>query len=53
MESTQFAFVILLLGFVAYVSFFDIGRVGRSSGLINDDVVANEPVGPTIERIDP
>ena len=53
MESTQFAFVILLLGFVAYVSFFDIGRVGRSSGLINDDVVANEPIDPTIERIDP
>ncbi|MEC8190405.1 MAG: site-2 protease family protein, partial [Verrucomicrobiota bacterium] len=53
MESTQFAFVILLLGFVAYVSFFDIGRVGRSSGLINDDVVANEPVDPTVERIDP
>ncbi|MEC8329689.1 MAG: RIP metalloprotease RseP, partial [Verrucomicrobiota bacterium] len=53
MESTQFAFVILLLGFVAYVSFFDIGRVGRISGLINYDVVANEPVDPTVERIDP
>ncbi|HBO58038.1 MAG TPA: hypothetical protein DD622_06315, partial [Opitutae bacterium] len=53
MESTQFAFVLLLLGFVAYVSFFDIGRVGRSAGLIHDDGVANEAVDPIIEKIDP
>ncbi|MCH2036039.1 MAG: RIP metalloprotease RseP [Puniceicoccaceae bacterium] len=53
MESTQFAFVILLLGFVAYVSFFDIGRVGRSTGLINDDVVVKESVAPSSERIVP
>ena len=53
MESTQFAFVILLLGFVAYVSFFDIGRVGRSTGFINDDVTVKESVAPSSERIIP
>ena len=29
MENLQSAFIILLLGFVIYVSFFDVGRVGR------------------------
>jgi regulator of sigma E protease len=36
MESLQSAFVILLLGFMVYVSFFDIERVGLDSGLIKD-----------------
>ncbi len=38
MENVQGAFMILLLGFVIYVSFFDVGRVGRDMGLIEDEV---------------
>ncbi len=34
MENVQAAFVVLLLTFVAYVTFFDVGRVGRDIGLI-------------------
>ena len=49
MESTQFANI---ASRICRLVSFDIGRVGRGSGLINDDIVANEPVGP-IERIDP
>lgn len=44
MEKVQFAFVLLLLGFMAYVTFFDVGRVGRDIGLINDEIV--EEVAP-------
>lgn len=36
MESVQVSFVFLLLGFVLYVTFFDVGRVGRDIGLITD-----------------
>lgn len=36
MESLQTAFVMLLLGFMLYVSFFDIERVGLDTGLIKD-----------------
>ena len=36
MESLQFSFVVLLLSFVLYVTFFDFGRVGRDMGLIED-----------------
>lgn len=36
MEKVQVAFVFLLLGFMLYVSFFDVGRVGRDIGLIKD-----------------
>lgn len=37
MENVQGGFMILLLGFVIYVSFFDVGRVGRDIGLITDE----------------
>ncbi len=42
MENVQAAFMVLLLGFVIYVSFFDVGRVGRDIGLIDDEPVAEE-----------
>jgi regulator of sigma E protease len=42
MENVQGAFMILLLGFVIYVSFFDVGRVGRDIGLIQDEPPAAE-----------
>ena len=42
MENLQGAFMILLLGFVIYVSFFDVGRVGRDIGLISDEAPAEE-----------
>ena len=42
MENLQGAFMILLLGFVIYVSFFDVGRVGRDIGLIGDEATAEE-----------
>ena len=50
MEKVQGAFVILLLGFVAYVSFYDIGRVGRETGLIKDEAPASEEPAPTSEE---
>ena len=34
--------MILLLGFVIYVSFFDVGRVGRDIGLIDDQATTEE-----------
>jgi regulator of sigma E protease len=47
MENLQAGFVMLLLGFMLYVSFFDLERVGLDSGLIKDpDPVAAEPVEP-------
>lgn len=42
MENVQGAFMILLLGFVIYVSFFDVGRVGRDIGLLDDSPPARE-----------
>ena len=42
MENRQTAFMILLLGFVIYVSFFDVGRVGRDIGLIDDKASTEE-----------
>ena len=42
MENVQAGFVLLLLGFIAYVSFFDVGRVGRSAGIIKDEIPASE-----------
>ena len=42
MENLQGAFMILLLGFVIYVSFFDVGRVGRDIGLIDDEAPTEE-----------
>lgn len=42
MENLQSAFMILLLGFVIYVSFFDVSRVGRDIGLIDDKAPTEE-----------
>ncbi|MGB0416700.1 MAG: RIP metalloprotease RseP [Coraliomargarita sp.] len=55
MEKVQFAFVLLLLGFMVYVTFFDVGRVGRDIGLINDEIVedaAPAPAAPIEEPVD-
>jgi hypothetical protein len=37
MENLQVGFVVLLLTFVVYVSFFDVKRVGFDIGVINND----------------
>ena len=42
MENIQSAFMILLLGFVIYISFFDVSRVGRDIGLIDDKAPTEE-----------
>lgn len=42
MEKVQGAFMILLLGMVLYISFFDVGRVGRDIGLIKDESIEVE-----------
>jgi regulator of sigma E protease len=42
MENVQGGFMIVLLCFVIYVSFFDVGRVGRDIGLINDEPITEE-----------
>jgi regulator of sigma E protease len=47
MESLQTGFVMLLLGFMLYVSFFDIERVGLDTGIIkNPEPVASEIAEP-------
>ncbi|MGB0409168.1 MAG: RIP metalloprotease RseP [Opitutales bacterium] len=43
MEKVQGAFMALLLGTLLYITFFDVGRVGRDIGLINDDSPAESP----------
>jgi len=50
MENLQGAFMILLLGFVLYVSFFDVGRVGRDMGLIKDEPAEQEAAGAPQEE---
>jgi regulator of sigma E protease len=42
MEKVQGAFMVLLLGMVLYITFFDVGRVGRDIGLIRDDPIPTE-----------
>jgi regulator of sigma E protease len=42
MEITQGAFVALFLTFMLYVTFFDVGRIGRGLGL-GDDGTAGPP----------
>ncbi|MGB0744506.1 MAG: site-2 protease family protein [Opitutales bacterium] len=37
MEKIQVAFMVLLLGTALYITFFDIGRVGRDIGLLEDE----------------
>lgn len=57
LERVQLAFMILLLGMMAYVSFFDVSRVGRDIGLIEDTPIAVEaeepdtaPKAPKVEK---
>ncbi|MEM8868734.1 MAG: RIP metalloprotease RseP [Verrucomicrobiota bacterium] len=50
MERLQGAFVLILLSFMAYVSFFDVGRVGRDIGIINDEPPRAEPAAPEEEE---
>ena len=45
MEKVQGAFMVLLLGMVLYITFFDVGRVGRDIGLIDDEPVPAEETG--------
>ena len=42
MENMQGAFMLILLGFIIYVSFFDVGRVGRDIGLIKEEAFVEE-----------
>lgn len=42
MENMQGAFMLILLGFIIYVSFFDVGRVGRDIGLIKEEIPVEE-----------
>ena len=42
MEKMQGAFMLILLGFIIYVSFFDFGRVGRDIGLIKEEAPVEE-----------
>jgi regulator of sigma E protease len=42
MEKVQLAFMVLLLGMVLYISFFDVGRLGRDVGWIRDDPALEE-----------
>ncbi len=53
MENLQGAFVLLLLGFVVYVSFFDLGRVGRDAGIIKEKIPIEQGQSPHIEAVDP
>lgn len=46
MEKVQGAFMVLLLGMVLYISFFDVGRVGRDIGLIQDEPLPAEEATP-------
>ncbi|MFO8026968.1 MAG: site-2 protease family protein [Opitutales bacterium] len=47
MEKVQAAFMVLLLGMVLYITFFDVDRVGRDLGLIRDEPVpAQEEAAP-------
>ncbi|PXA04176.1 RIP metalloprotease RseP [Coraliomargarita sinensis] len=49
MEKVQGAFMVLLLGMVLYITFFDVGRVGRDIGLIEDETVTAKEEEPTTE----
>jgi regulator of sigma E protease len=42
LENVQGAFMLLLIGVALYITFFDVGRVGRDIGLINDEPPAEE-----------
>lgn len=42
MEKVQGGFMILLLGFILYVTFFDVSRLGYDVGLIDDDPAPEE-----------
>lgn len=42
LERVQSAFMLLLFGFIVYVSFFDVGRVSRDIGLLKEEVPQEE-----------
>ena len=46
MENVQGAFVIMLLGFVVYVSFFDVSRITDRIGIFNTEEPAIESPQP-------
>jgi regulator of sigma E protease len=50
MEKVQGAFMILLLGMVVYITFFDVGRVGRDLGLIDEPSPAATPASSAAEQ---
>jgi len=51
MEKVQGAFMVLLLGMVIYITFFDVGRVGRDLGLIQDQTLT--PIEETPSQAEP
>ncbi|WP_269522951.1 RIP metalloprotease RseP [Coraliomargarita parva] len=58
MENLQVAFVVLLLSFVAYVSFYDVKRVGVDAGIIDDapqvkQNAKDKEANPAIENTEP
>ena len=53
METIQSVFVFLLLGFVLYVSFFDLGRVGRDAGIIKEKLLSEPVKSQDAESADP
>jgi len=50
LENLQGAFMILLLGFVLYVTFFDVSRVGHDIGLMDEEPV--EAAAPAVPEED-
>lgn len=44
MEKVQATFIVLLLGTAIYITFFDVGRVGRDIGLIKDEPIPAKEV---------
>ncbi len=53
MEKVQAAFMVLLLGMIVYISFFDVGRVGRDIGWIDDEPVVQKPVDLPSDATEP
>lgn len=54
MEKVQLGFMVLLLGMALYISFFDVGRVGRDIGWIDDTPITVKQAAPeTAETVEP
>lgn len=52
MEKVQVSFMVLLLGMVLYISFFDVGRVGRAIGWIEEPPLV-QPAEPAAAGEEP